>query len=69
MKTNVTIQANAHSTRRTRNRIREHGPHFRGERSSGGVHGLEGLCWLVRAKDGWHGWLPCAEFSHVGTGE
>ena len=66
MKMNVTLQPNSNSSRRTRNRIREHGPAFRAERSSGDpklVDGVLGLCWLVRAEDGWLGWLPRDEFT------
>ena len=60
---NVTLKTNDQSSRRTRNRIREHGPLFRAERSKGLVwHDGMRLCWLVRAEDGWFGWLPCDEF-------
>ena len=63
MRMNVTLSPTKSASRRTRNRIREHGPSVRAERSSGGVHGLHGLCWLVRAADGWMGWLPRSEFN------
>ena len=63
MKMNVTLTPHTSATRRTRNRIREHGSTFRAERSSASVHGLAGLCWLVRASDGWMGWLPRNEFN------
>ena len=65
---NVTLKLNAKSCRRTRNRIREHGPIFRAERSGThkdhphNVDKLIGLCWLLRAEDGWLGWLPKDEF-------
>ena len=66
MKMNVILKTNPNSSRRTRNRIREHGPHFRAERSSGDCQGgpwaIGQLCWLVRAEDGWLGWLPRSEF-------
>ena len=68
IKTNVALKANDHSSRRTRNRIREHGPNFRAERSGThkdhphNVDELIGLCWLLRAEDGWLGWLPRGEF-------
>ena len=59
---NVILKTNKFSSRRTRNRIREHGPEFRAEKS--GVAGGLGLrlAWLVRAEDGWLGWLPRDEF-------
>ena len=64
MKMNVTLEAHGDNfaSRRTRNRIREHGPEFRAEKS--GVAGGLGirLAWLVRAEDGWLGWLPRDEF-------
>ena len=65
---NVTLKSNSNSSRRTRNRIREHGPIFRAERSGThkdhphNVDGLSGLCWLLSAEDGWLGWLPRGEF-------
>ena len=68
MKMNVTLKFNANSSRRTRNRIREHGPAFRAERSGSGVPGF-GLCWLLHSEDGWFGWLPRDEFdwAHADT--
>ena len=66
MKMNVTLKANDKSSRRTRNRIREHGPNFKATKSSGDCQGgawaIGTLCWLVRSEDGWLGWLPRAEF-------
>jgi len=62
MKTNVTLEVNDNATRRTRNRIREHGPNFRAERS-GMCGSIDELGWLVRAEDGWFGWLPRSEFN------
>ena len=70
---NVTLKLNAKSCRRTRNRIREHGPIFRAERSGThkdhphNVDKLIGLCWLLRAEDGWLGWLPRDEFDWTHT--
>ena len=59
---NVTLKANTNSSRRTRNRIREHGPSFR-TLKSGNCQALgNGLHWLTRSEDGWLGWLPCNEF-------
>ena len=66
MKLNVTLKSNANSSRRTQNRISEHGPNFRATKSSGDCQGgpwaVGQLCWLVRAEDGWLGWLPRSEF-------
>jgi hypothetical protein len=59
---NVTLKANANSSRRTRNRIREHGPNFRAVNSRGLTMFGKELHWLLRAEDGWFGWLPRAEF-------
>ena len=67
MKMNVTLKANDKSSRRTINRIREHGPNFRAVKS-GSPDALGGHpCWLFRAEDGWFGWLHRAEFdwAHV----
>ena len=66
MKMNVTLKPNTGATRRTRNRIREHGPTFRAVRS--GICRVIPKCvyelgWLVRAEDGWFGWLPRSEFN------
>jgi len=62
MTANVTLEANDNATRRTRNRIREHGPNFRAERS-GMCGSIDELGWLVSAEDGWFGWLPRSEFN------
>jgi len=68
MTTNVTLKALPEASRRTQNRIREHGPRFRAEKS-GSVHICKmRLGLLVRSEDGWLGWLPwdelkfCAEW-------
>jgi hypothetical protein len=64
MKTNVNLKANDKASRRTRNRIREHGPSFRAIKS-GNCQGLgDGLHLLVRAEDGWSGWLPWNEVNN-----
>ena len=69
MRMNVTLTPNELASRRTRNRIREHGPVFRAESSKGLVwHDGIRLCWLVRAEDGWLGWLPRSEFNASGIG-
>jgi len=56
-----TVEARQRATQRTRNRIREHGPLF--EVVEKGIpacmDGLTSL--LVRAPDGWVGWLPSIE--------
>ena len=62
MKMNVTLKPNANSSRRTRNRIREHGPNFRAVKSRGLTMFGKELHWLFRAEDGWFGWLPREEF-------
>ena len=63
MKMNVTLEANDQSSRRTRNRIGEHGPNFRAIKSGNCQVLGDDLHWLVRARDGWLGWLPQCEFS------
>ena len=64
MKMNVTLKTNDQSSRRTRNRISEHGPNFRAIKSGTPSEWLDfaRLSWLVRSEDGWFGWLPCDEF-------
>ena len=59
---NVTLKANDKSSRRTRNRISEHGPNFRAVKSRGLTMFGKELHWLFRAEDGWFGWLPREEF-------
>ena len=63
MKMNVTIKANDNSSRRTRNRISEHGPNFRALKSGNCQPLGNDLHWLVRSEDGWFGWLPWIEFN------
>ena len=63
MKMSVTLKANETATRRTRNRIREHGPNFGAVKSGNCADLGEGLHWLVSSEDGrWLGWLPRNEF-------
>ena len=66
----ILISPNSKATTRTKNRIREHGAKgFILERSSGlGMREGEKL-WLVRASDGWMGWLPKEEFHLEAWGE
>ena len=68
MKLNVTLEANADSSRRTRNRIQEHGPSFRALKSGNCPVLGDGLHWLVRAENGWLGWLPHNEFRFFSKG-
>lgn len=64
MKTNVRVclQTTIHADRRTKNRVREHGPHFLLEDKArpACLHGQIGL--YLSADDGWTGWIPA---SHV----
>ena len=62
-KQRILISPKAKASQRTKNRIREHGAKgFILERSSGlGMREGEKL-WLIRASDGWMGWLPKEEF-------
>ena len=66
----ILISPKANATQRTKNRIREHGAKgFILERSSGlGMREGEKL-WLIRASDGWRGWLPKEEFHLEAWGE
>ena len=66
----ILISPKASTTQRTKNRIREHGAKgFILERSSGlGMREGEKL-WLIRASDGWRGWLPKEEFHLEAWGE
>ena len=60
---NVTLKSNSNSSRRTRNRIQEHGPRFRALKSGNCQPLGNDLHWLVRSEDGWLGWLPQREFN------
>ena len=58
MKMNVTLKSNSNSSRRTRNRIREHGPIFVDvtRELTGHNSVAERVC--LRGGNGWLGWLP-----------
>ena len=60
---NAILKTNPNSSRRTRNRIQEHGPRFRAVKSGNCQPLGNGLHWLVRSEDGWLGWLPEGEFN------
>jgi len=64
MKMNVTLESHSpqFASRRTINRILQHGPEFRALKSGNCPVLGDGLHWLVRSEDGWLGWLPKAEF-------
>ncbi len=63
----ILISPNAKATQRTKNRIREHGAKgFILERRNDNA--LPPM-WLVRASDGWMGWLPKEEFHLECVGE
>ena len=75
----IEIKPNQFSSRRTCNRIREHGPEFDWPENVSGASG-KGFEWLLRcAFDGefcpncadacqqWSGWLPRKEFDIVGV--
>lgn len=60
----ATIKANPTATKRTKERIRQHGPTFTIEAKGHGGAVLGGVeCVLVRAPDGWLGWLPVSEIT------
>jgi hypothetical protein len=56
----VTIKANKLASRRTRNRIHEHGPEFIVRNRANNVFGFKGVdCILLTSpKDEWFGWVP-----------
>ena len=63
----ILISPNAKATTRTKNRIREHGAKgFILERRNDNA--LPPM-WLVRASDGWRGWLSKEEFHLEAWGE
>ena len=63
----ILISPNSKATTRTKNRIREHGAKgFILERRNDNA--LPPM-WLVRASDGWMGWLPKEEFHLEAWGE
>lgn len=55
------VQAKASASRRTKNKIREHGPDFDVGREMYNVSGLQGRCVFLKASDGWFGWVVAAE--------
>ena len=58
----MTLKANKIASRRTRNRIREHGPIFEDvTREISGRNKALNNGVLLRAPDGWFGWLPIQE--------
>jgi len=60
----VKLKANDGATRRTKNRVRQHGPNF--EDVSRDLTGQPPIaCTLFRAADGWLGWLPVNELKIV----
>ena len=64
-KQRILISPNAKATTRTKNRIREHGANgFMVEEAIDGAR-----TWLLRASDGWLGWLPKHEFHLECVGE
>ncbi len=63
----ILISPNTKATTRTKNRIREHGAKgFILERRNDNAFPP---MWLVRASDGWMGWLPKEEFHLEAWGE
>ena len=63
----ILISPNDKATTRTKNRIREHGAKgFMLERRNDNAFPP---MWLVRASDGWMGWLPKEEFHLEAWGE
>ena len=64
----ILISPNAKATQRTKNRIRENGANgFILEKVGRLDHPVP--MWLVRASDGWLGWLPKKEFHLEAWGE
>ena len=64
-KQRILISPKAKASQRTKNRIREHGKNgFMVEEAIDGAR-----TWLLRASDGWRGWLPKDEFHLEAWGE
>ena len=64
-KQRILISPKAKASQRTKNRIREHGKNgFMVEEAIDGAR-----TWLLRASDGWRGWLPKHEFHLECIGE
>ena len=59
---NILIAPNSNACRRTKNRIREHGPEFEVRAMKKSVQALAGNAGvLLDAPDGWFGWLKIDE--------
>ena len=64
-KQRILISPKAKASQRTKNRLTEHGnKDVRGEEAIDGAR-----TWLLRASDGWRGWLPKDEFHLECIGE
>lgn len=59
----IRIEAKANATNRTKDRIRQHGQRFTLLRRNDNA--LPPM-WLLKASDGWMGWLDKREFVHLG---
>ena len=64
----ILISPNAKATQRTKNRIRENGANGFILEKVGRLDNPVPM-WLVRASDGWLGWLPKKEFHLEAWGE
>ena len=61
---NILIAPDSNACRRTKNRIREHGPEFKVRAMKKSVQALAGNAGvLLDAPDGWFGWLKIDEIS------
>ena len=58
----IDIRATTKASKRTKERIAQHGPNFTVE--SEAIDARED-CWLMVAPDGWWGWLPLEEFEII----
>jgi len=58
----INIKATTKASKRTKERIAQHGPAFRVE--SEAIDAREDS-WLMVAPDGWWGWLPLEEFDII----
>ena len=61
----MTLTPSRKASSRTKNRIREHGPHFEVVRVDNAMclHGRQAA--FVEAPDGWRGWLPLDELQET----
>lgn len=62
----VTFCPRKNASLRTKNRLKEHGP-FKIEKFSDNVACFKGRAVLLRASDGWFGWLPDDEIIMTGS--